>query len=115
MAVPADAPLGGVMSSIVEAIEETPSGSPGDAEHWRLTLDDGRLLNPRATLIESGVHEAAQLYLRHFEPEETAPEPLPQVPVHPLMPQPLPIGQRLRATAGALVTGDSGEDEEAPL
>ncbi|TMF85371.1 MAG: hypothetical protein E6I08_13890 [Chloroflexi bacterium] len=114
MAVPADTPLHGVMASIVEAVEEAPAASPSDTERWRLALDDGRLLNPRASLVESGVHEGTELHLRLFEAEETAPEPPPQVPVHPLMPQPIPLGERLKAAAGALVAGDSPPEQGAP-
>ncbi|HEX6348517.1 MAG TPA: EsaB/YukD family protein [Candidatus Dormibacteraeota bacterium] len=113
MAVPADAALGGVMASIVEAIEETPLASPAEAEHWRLALEDGRILNPRATLIESGVHEGTPLFLRHFEPEQAEEPPAAQVPVHHLVPEPLGLGDRLRAAAGALVSTPT-EEEEAP-
>src|SRR5690242_20116465 len=112
MAVPADTPLGGVLGSIVEAIEEQPVNGPVELEHWRLALDDGRILNPRASLVESGVHEGTPLYLRHFADEpispglglEPASAPVEQVPVHPTLPEPVPLGERLRATAGAFVS-----------
>jgi len=125
MAVPADTPLGGVLASIVEAIEEQPVNGPVELEHWRLTLDDGRILNPRASLVESGVHEGTPLYLRHFAEEpispglgmEPAPAPVEQVPVRPTLPEPVPLGERLRATAGAFVSAGSASSEqpEPPL
>jgi MinD-like ATPase involved in chromosome partitioning or flagellar assembly len=123
MAVPADTPLGGVMASIVDAIEETAVSEPVELERWRLTLEDGRILNPRASLIESGIHEGAQLQLRQFQPPGTVepdqpapPPPTPeQVPAHLALPEPIPFGERLRAAAGALVaSGQQGAEEAEP-
>src|SRR5438067_11676361 len=73
MAVPADTPLHGVMASIVEAVEEAPAASPSDTERWRLALDDGRLLNPRASLVESGVHEGTELTSASSRPRKQLP------------------------------------------
>ena len=120
MAVPADAPLGGVMASIVDAIEETAVSGPAELEQWRLATEDGRILNPRASLIESGVHEGAQLQLRQFplpgagDPESAPPAPPEQVPAHLALPEPIPFGERLRAAAGALVGSQPAAEEAAP-
>jgi MinD-like ATPase involved in chromosome partitioning or flagellar assembly len=143
MAVPADIPLGSVMASIVEGCEGAVTGSAAELEGWHLASLEGQILNPRASLIESGIGEGSVLQLRRHQFQDLGPEPEPAGPAEapeyappaaetptlaeappgapgqaPL-PAPIPFGRRLRAVAGALVTiapdrSHAEPTEEAP-
>ncbi len=134
MAVPADIPLGSVTASIVEGCEGAVTGSAAELEGWHLASPEGQILNPRASLIESGVGEGAVLLLRRHQFQEQSPLPVPPpappaeapppssglapaeapalaeaapaVPGPVSLPMPIPFGRRLRAVADALVSAE---------